>query len=83
MGDLLPAEHLDWDAEAKAEVAAGGEQSSATWLGRAGGAATICMTRCITSHIVAYDHMTSDLLWPCLPMFSIWFRTYITNHNDT
>ena len=30
MGDLLPAEHLDWDAEAKAE-AAGGEQSSATW----------------------------------------------------
>lgn len=28
VGDLLPAEHLDWDAEAKAEVAAGGDQSS-------------------------------------------------------
>ena len=49
MGDLLPAEHLDWDAEAKAE-AAGGEQSSATWR-RAGKAA---------SHIIctfAYDHI--------------------------
>ena len=45
MGDLLPAEHLDWDAEAKATQSfAAGEQSSATWR-RAGKAAT-------TSHII-------------------------------
>lgn len=28
VGDLLPAEHLDWDAEAKAEVASGVDQGS-------------------------------------------------------
>ncbi|CAK9045542.1 unnamed protein product [Durusdinium trenchii] len=27
VGDLLPAEHLDWDAEAKAEVASGGDRT--------------------------------------------------------
>ena len=37
----------------------------------------ICKTQCITSHvdIVAYDHMTSELL---KQSFSSWFRTYIT-----
>ena len=28
VGDFLPAEHLDWDAEAKAEVASGVDQGS-------------------------------------------------------
>jgi len=32
VGDLLPAEHLDWDAEAKAEVASGVDQGSVPGL---------------------------------------------------
>ena len=32
VGDLLPAEHLDWDAEAKADVASGVDQGSVPGL---------------------------------------------------
>ena len=32
VGELVPAEHLDWDAQAEKEVATGENQDAAAWL---------------------------------------------------